>query len=259
MISLCIGTYLERNQKYLDLCIDSILKQNLPIPFEIIVVSSGSYVPHVPKADNIKLIHKPEQTHYPQAMNIAVENSNQDYKYLMCINDDVLFTKNSIVNMLNTMGDNELIMNPISTSDNGWRYHLPLGYIKNGTVVNLPERFYTYEKLQDAFEDIFNNSIPLPRGLFFVPFTPLYCTLIPRIVWNKVGTLDGNFWTGQDDVDYSYRAKLLGIRSVVSLDSFVVHFGGSTATFALTDDIRNRNLAYFLTKWRNHTEIFSWL
>lgn len=259
ILSIVIVTYLERNQKHLDLCLESILKQKIPIDYEIIVVSSGEYIPTVIKADNITHYHAEGRLHYPAGVNFGVEKTSPSSKLLMLCNDDLLFTKGSIMNMVGAMGDNSLILNPISSCDNFWRYILPLEFKKGEETLHFDKRFYTYEDLEPHFSDIFENFISLTRGLIFVPFAPLYCTMIPRGVWNKVGTLDPQYLTGQDDVDYGFRAKLQGIRSAVCLDSFVLHFGGQTADHALDDPIRNHNIAYFTKKWRAYSEIFSWL
>lgn len=258
-LSIVVVTYLEKNQKHLDLCLDTIFKQDLPIDYEIILVSSGEYKPTHVISERIKHFHLDERHHYPEGINYGVSKTDPNSKYLLLANDDLLFSKNSIMNMIMTLGDNELILNPMSTCDNFWRYHTHIQYLKYDKPKELNKRFYLYDELEPDFSDIFNNSVQKEFGLLFVPYCCLYGTLMPRKVWDKVGGLDPAFKTGQDDVDFGYRAKMHGIRSAVCMHAFILHFGGRTADFALDDNHRNYNISYFTKKWRGHSEIFSWL
>ena len=114
----------------------------------------------------------------------------------------------------------------------------------------LIKRFYRYDDLQiETLNSIKNSYSIYPKGLIIQDFVAFYATLIPKKVWDIVGTLDPKFKTGQDDLDYCKRAKKCNIGSFVALSSFVFHFGGVTADEVLNWDIRMANINYFTQKW----------
>ena len=59
-----------------------------------------------------------------------------------------------------------------------------------------------------------------------VAMAPLFCALVPRRVWDQVGTLDEGFQIGMfEDDDFSHRVHQAGFRIVAAEDCFVHHFG----------------------------------
>lgn len=237
---LVIATYLEQNQKYLDECLKSIKNLNYPKELlEIVIVSSGEYTPN---SHGYRNIHKQNQTHYPSAVNIGIA-SLETAEYFFILNDDVILSKNSLINLVSSaLKYPSAIMQPMSTCDNWWRYifAMPLG---------LNNRFYRYEDLVGRFDEI-QNIESKRDGHIIADWVPLYATLISRRIWETVGCLDDNFKTGQDDLDYGFRAKAKGIVCLIDLSAFALHFGGVTADIALTKEIRDENVTYFEGKWQ---------
>lgn len=248
LVSIVVVTYLESNQKYLDLCLKSI--ENLSLPkeaYEVILVSSGEYTPN--KHPVIKeYMHSQGRLHYPEAINWGITHTNPESKYLLILNDDVILTKDSISNMAAVVQDMDVIAGPISNCDNHAKYGLMFGYTKDDVYHPVNKRFYRYEEWPDHVE-MMNMMSQYPPGMFPQQFLCFYCTLIPRKVWNKVGTLDDRFKTGQDDLDYSKRCLQQGVTPIVVLNSLVWHFGGVSADQALTNEIRLENVKYYRQKW----------
>jgi len=241
------ATYLKENDRYLRVAIESVKNQNYD-NYEMILVSSGSHIPQdIPKW--IKHIHHEKQHHYPEAINSGVAQASPDSKYYLIINDDVILTKDSLVNLIHIAGDNEIILNPISNCDNYFKYNLVMGYEKNSDFVPMTKRFYRYDDLNGSFNELMNSKSIYPYGLIAQDFVCFYATLFPKKVWDKLGGLDGEFKTGQDDVDASMRAKQLGIPCGIAINSLIWHYGGATADIALTTDIRRQNIEYFSKKW----------
>ncbi len=244
-VGLCIATYLESNQKYLDECLKSIKNLNFPKELlDVVVVGSGDYIPNT---HGYRSIHRNQQTHYPEACNIGVSSFSADCEYYLLLNDDTILTKNSLIKLLSSASP-DAIYQPISNCDNGWRYQLkmPLG---------LNKRFYRYEQIlehktdtHDPFQKMMDADSLYPQGMIIVDWVPFYATLIPKRIWNFVGPLDPRFKTGQDDIDYGRRAKAKGVPCAINLSSLIWHFGGVTADQVLTDDIRKENIDYFEMK-----------
>lgn len=247
-ISILIVTYLESNQKYLDLCLKSIINLNYPKDcLDILVLSTGDYEP---QTMGYRSIHTDRRHHFPEGVNFGVKFLDKDSKHILILNDDTMLTKNSLLNMVNSIGDHEMIVGPVSNCDNGWLYNLSsIGYLHNGEFKALPKRFYRYEEWVNIADKMIDYDLPAWPGLWLQQWIAFYAVLIPRKVWNKIGELDGNLKTGQDDLDYCMRAQLLKVPVAVCQNALIWHAGGVSADQVLTDEIRNSNLDYFNKKW----------
>lgn len=246
-VTIVCVTYLKENDKYLRLALESV-KNQIFDDYELILVSSGDHVPQdIPKW--VKHLHHKERHHYPEAVNSGFKLADPSSQYFFMMNDDVILTKNSLKNLVMTAGENDILLNPISNCDNGSKYSLVMGHQKHSEFNRLTQRFYRYDDLKDSFESLMSSDSIYPWGLILQDFICFYATLIPRKTWDKLGGLDPQFKTGQDDVDLSFRAKQMGIPAAFVLNSLIWHFGGATADLALTDEIRKSNIEYFSKKW----------
>jgi hypothetical protein len=81
-----------------------------------------------------------------------------------------------------------------------------MGFFKAGNFHFFKDKFYTYEQCEPHFEDMMNADSMYPEGYVNMPYLCSYATLISRECLDRVGLYDENFKTGQDDVDYCYRA-----------------------------------------------------
>lgn len=248
-VSIILVTYLAVNDKYLRVCLDAIDNLNYPKEsLDVVLTSSGEHKPeNLPEW--VTHNHLPERHHFPEAVNSGVACAAKDSKYYMILNDDTIMTKNSLRNLVEVAGDNSIILGPISNCDNQFKYNLFFGYHTKNGVKEMPRRFYRYDDLKDHFDDLMNAQSAYNRGIISQDYLCFYATLIPKKVWERVGEMDPKFKTGQDDLDYSQRAKDLGVPCAVVLDSLIWHFGGATADLALTDEIRKTNIEYFVQKW----------
>ena len=73
--------------------------------------------------------------------------------------------------------------------------------------------------------------------------------VIPRTVFEELGGFDEDFFVSHEDVDLSYRARLLGYRCLYVADSVVRHHGSATlgrvSEFAVFHGQRNLEWVYF--------------
>jgi GT2 family glycosyltransferase len=72
---------------------------------------------------------------------------------------------------------------------------------------------------------------------------------IPRTVFDELGGFDEDFFASHEDVDLSYRARLLGYRCLYVADAIVRHHGSATlgrvSAFAVYHGQRNLEWTYF--------------
>jgi len=250
-ISILVVTYLESNQRYLDLCLKSIINLNYPKELlDVLVLSTGDYEPHTM---GFRTIHTDRHYHYPEACNFGVKHLDKDSTHFLILNDDVILTKNSLRSLVAAAGDVDVIVGPVSNCDNGWKYSIPyIGYMDGGEFKQLTKRFYRYEELAHDADKIMDYNLPVNPGVWRQDYICFYAVLIPRKVWDKLGPLDNNLKTGFDDTDYCHRASLEKIPVIISQDAFVLHFGGVSADIVLTPEIRDYNAEYFKNKWPNY-------
>lgn len=226
------------NRAYVDLALKSI--ENLDYQDkEVILVDSSET--DVPFPDWVKVLKVPHTTGSAVAANEGVKLCDPQAKYLMFCNDDVIFTKDSIKEMVNSLGDNNAIMNAFCNTDTEMYYWADLPF----------PRFYDLDMIKGHEEELMNT--PLQRRVIFqVPFVCFYATLMKIDIWKRLGGLDEKFTSGPDDRDFCMRAAKIGIPSIINLGATIWHAGGKT--IATKDPVavqenRVKNAKYFEEKW----------
>lgn len=262
-VSIIVTSYHPGSRHFLDLCMRSIF--NLIYDnFEVIIVGRGDYLPSYREGDDdgylypgdrnavVKTVAPPHDEPFgcAEGLNYGISWSDPASQYILTCNDDVIFTRDSLKHLVEAAGENDVIINPTSNCDNLGMYSLALGYTQaNGDQVRVQDRQYGFESLEPHASLLMNAVSVYPQGLIVYPCLYFYATLIPRKVWEKVGTFDEQFKTGQDDVDYSWRARRMGVTCAVALNAIVWHFSGASASSTLTTEIREENMRRFIAKW----------
>lgn len=252
-VSIVVTAYLKESKPYLDACIQSLHNLNYPKELLDIVLITPTW--YFPEYENVRRIHPCFGAyHNPIAVNYGFEQSNQNSKYVLMINDDVIMTKNSLMKMVMVAGDNKCILGAISNCDQGGFYDadLPLG---------LNKRQYRLEEIQGQLEAMMNSDLPTsPVRVLRPPTLYLYANLYPRLVWREVrgGTkpdsigFDEGFFTGFDDTDYCIRARNQGVVLGIVTDALVWHMSGVSADVTMGDlksDRRAESEKLFRKKW----------
>lgn len=96
----------------------------------------------------------------------------------------------------------------------------------------------------------------LPRsgdGLIDMAHVSGACMLFPRSTFERLGMLDPVFSRRAEDTDYCFRAKLSGLRVVITPRVFVVHRGGAT----YNGNKETEQLRKFWHKYRNQMALLS--
>lgn len=253
-VSIIVPTWLEKNKKFLDLAIESIKNLNYPKEaLEVIIVGKKSYQPQYEGVTTVA----PDSDYFyaPEGLNFGFRAASKDSEYFFMMNDDVMLTKDSIFRMIQSEKTkfeetgHHSVFNALSPCDNYRLYDVLVGYRSEGKPVFMTKQLYQYEEMAPIKDTLINAQSFYPFGRINMPFLCMFATLIPRSAWELVGEFDENFKTGQDDIDWCFRAQNKGIALVVALDAVIWHFGGITSSETIKNDMRVTNVEYFVKKW----------
>lgn len=247
LVTIIICTYLEQNQKYLDLAFNSINRQTHK-NIEVVLVSSSRSKPVVRCIHPVHKVHSEERWHYPRAVFEGYKQVKENSEFILLLNDDAFMHESCIEDLVNGMGDSEMILNPLSPCSNAAFYYARIGFIdERGMLIPIKQQ-NVYEEIAPYADRIMTHAYRYPPLIFFTTFSPFFCTLIKKKTWDKIGGIDPTFKTGQDDLDFGIRAARMGIRCATLASAFVMHFSGRSASSSLTDEDREFNINYFNQK-----------
>lgn len=209
-------------------CLNSIAKLNYPKnKLEVIVIDNGSkdgskekIIKLFPK---IKLINLKKDIGLPASLNLGIKTSKG--KYIMITNDDIIFEKNSIQNMVNYLEKNINVGvlggkvfykdKPNKLSLSACDFNMYKGEIKGGLAKG------------DKIKWLQSCAI-----------------MIPRTVFNKIGLFDEGYYPLYfDDFDFCLRATKAGLRIIYLKNAIFWHGGGKT-----TQKFPSKNVYYWWYK-----------
>ena len=242
LISILIVTY--NSEEYIGLCLDAIRRNTASPRYEVIVVDNASQDGTVGILEEaarsqpgIRVIGLTQKIGFAAGNNRAAREARGET--IVLLNPDTMVTPGWTERLLHpTRRDSSIgLISPV-TNFAGNEVRINAGYRNRHGM----EAF--------ALEIAKQN-----RGqVLDIPVVPLFCTLIPRSVWNTVGELDESFRIGMfEDDDYSKRVRDAGFRIVTAEDCFVHHFG--KASFAGLEpekykSVFEHNLQLFERKWK---------
>lgn len=238
-VHIAIPHYAPRAD-YISLAVESAVRSKGVTVSVQVVSSSKSGPPEVGSYPNVNVYHQNERLSFSSAVNKALKMAPPQTTHYLVFNDDAILSENALRNMLDSMGEDEIILNPWSNCDKGWLHNddLLLGPNKQ-LVPNMIIEDFSEEELNSLFKyDPVNYTKDKYSGC---NFCALYCTLFPKSVLEKVGFLNENFHNGGEDADFSFRARRLGIISAWTRNAFVYHFGGKTRKSAEDEDYSNHH------------------
>jgi GT2 family glycosyltransferase len=253
-LSIILATYGQQNQKYLDDCLESLSFQSFK-DFEVLLVSSGEYVPAYSswkKYFKIEHLHNHERMHFPEAVHLAYQKTDPSSEYLMLLNDDIILNKNCLHHMMLVVekAGFESVVNPASNCDVGRRYIVDLELEFNHQHYFFSKAQYKYDEIHDQRAVIMEGNYHPSPMLIFTQWVAFYATLMKRSTWEKVGGIDFRYRTGKDDLDFCLRAQKHNIHSTICMHAFALHYSGTTADIFLSDEDREFNEVYFSNKFK---------
>lgn len=239
-VSVLLAHYHEEAQPYLSACLRSLEQQTFQ-DFELIVVWSN----HAPKLSGRvdKEFGSSSRLHFPAAIEKAYELSDPNSEFILLLNDDCIMDKHCLEELVNTAKSApDLIFGPRSNCGPimGF-YDTVVGFMQGDRLFQFPRQF-RYKDVEPYIDSFINDAIKYTPGVFMVPFSPFFCTLMRRSTYEKVGKINSKFRTGADDKEFSDRAAKLGIRCYVVLHASCAHASGVSADLSLTDEDRNFNI-----------------
>lgn len=257
LVSVIIATYLEENDTALDYCIKSLDRQTYE-NIEIILVSSNRTPPSKTSRHPIKTFASDRRLHYPEAVSIGRELVSREAKYIQLLNDDCFLTDRCIETMVNVLGDNRWMLNPMSNCDFGFFHVGCNGFFSEKEFIQLPRQM-TMSDVIPIYERAMTHPIGFPDHVSFTAFSPFYASLMTKEVYDELSGPDPLFQTGLDDLDMSLRGRKIGIRSGIILSAYAIHLSGASATSTLTDENRHFNTEYFKSKHGYYPDFSQWV
>ena len=233
-VTCVVMTHLSENAHYLKACLDSLAAQSRA-PDEVFVISSAESAPeNVPEA--FKIIWDKTLNTSSKKDVFGISIAHPDTTHFWIISDDLVLSPNSLEALLEMDPNGELIQSPMSNNDNGALFftRMPVG------------------PSSDFDEGLVDWTLTLPPTkpiLFFVPWIPFYCIMIPKRVWEHVGPLDERLDVRHNDQDYCYRARIGGVITAVNTGAFALHFGTKTLKKAHNDEEFDEATRVFNSKY----------
>lgn len=227
VLSICIVTYKVRD--LLKGCLDSIY-QNVPRPFEIIVVDNHSADGTVEllRQDypEVRFVENACNEGYTLPMNTALKMARG--RYLVQLNPDTLVPLGSFDNLICFMEDHPEV--GICT---------PRVLNRDGTLQKQCRR--SAGRPWDAFTYFSGLSKRYPKNPRYAGYLLTYlnddefneveavsgsCMVIRRAVIDQIGYLDELFFAYQEDTDFCFRARQAGWKIMYVPTAWITHLGG---------------------------------
>lgn len=214
-ITALITHHINDNDDYLNASIEAALWTR-DIDFELFVISDSEKPPQMVKDPRIQFIWDSKLVGVADKWRECLKLADPEAKLFLSISDDVMISKHLMAGMAEAMGNQKAIMGPLSNCDNGSRYFAQMPFPRKDTL----------ERLGDQMQ-----VVDYPRGqtiLLPQDWIGFYCVMMPKSVIEQVGELDQKMEVRGNDVDFCFRARKLGIPSLIHLGCFGWHAGDRT-------------------------------
>lgn len=264
-LSIIIINYNSR--AVLDDCLESIIQSNFKFNFEVVIVdnnSSESIKQLENKYSNYTFIYNPINSGFAAGNNIGIKRSTG--RNILLLNPDTIVNEDSFDSMISYLDSHEDVgvVGCKIFNKNGELEHSTHSFpnlikeffhgnefIKNfvkyeGTVARF---FRTIVKFK-SFDSYWNHD-----SVREVDHVTGACMMLKRNVVNQVGLLDESFFLYTEEVEWSYRIRKAGYKSIFLPQSSIIHlFGYSTKQRVQKQTInwllveRYRGMLYFFQK-----------
>ncbi len=214
LVSIVILNY--NGEEFLENCINSI-KSNTNGNYEIVVVdnaspdNSGRQI--AVKFPDCKFILNEENVGVPEGLNIGIKNSTG--KFLVLMNNDVKVTERWLDNFFSAYKKyGEALYQPKFVKMNN-----PDILDGTGDMINLFGFGFARDKGQRD-----NN---LHNEIEEISYASGTCMFLSRDIIDKIGYFDQNFFAYHEELDFGWRARLFGYRSLYVPQTIIHHYGSA--------------------------------
>jgi GT2 family glycosyltransferase len=215
-ISVIIPNY--NGRKFLKDCLDSIFASTLK-PQEVIIIDNASADDSIEIISNyfpkVKVIKLKENLGFAKAVNLGLKKATGDYFFIL--NNDAFPGKNCLRELMEVMSSRPEV--DFCATKMVW--------LKNPQIIDSAGIAYSWKGKGYNFGHGKKDGWEFSKQKFVFGASngaAFYrCTLFDR-----VGYLDENFSLVGDDIDFSFRANLLGAKCLYVPKAVVRHAGGGT-------------------------------
>ena len=230
-----------------NLCLQSLERQD--VNKEVIVMDSRPV--KTPMPSWVKHVEIDHSTIAPVAYNNGFKMAASDSTHFLICNDDLVFGKDSIAELLDAIKGYHLIMNAFSNCDIGYYYFTNV-HLKNklGQEVKMNNQMDLKDVI--GFEEELMNYPIQKRIIIPTPYVCFYATIMPRAIWETLGGLEERYVSGPDDRDFCLSAQKIGVKSVTNLAPTTWHFSGKTMAVKDPEVVKKNRAAnneIFKSKW----------
>jgi GT2 family glycosyltransferase len=201
-------------------CVKSLKETVTNVPYEIIIVDDGSkneiqqQLKQWGNKENLHIILKPQNSGFSCTVNEGLKYACG--KYIVLVNNDIIFHDN---NWLSQM------IQTIQSSPNigivGGRLLYPDNTIQHGGMCRVNNYFthkFRYYPADFPEAQKIEDNCTVTGALF----------MIHHNVINDIGYFSEDYFTGYEDLDYCFRARLKGWRVVYCGKACAIHLEGKT-------------------------------
>lgn len=273
ILSIIIVNY--NSAKVLQDCLRSIIIAELPFKYEVSIVDNAST--EVLELDtngfqNIKLNKNEENIGFAAANNIGIKKAKG--KYILLLNPDTIVNENSFQPMIQYLENHDVV------GIIGCKIFNAHGEMERSTH-SFPTLLKEFVHANEFFKSIIGYNSPAAsflKKIFKTKSLESYwahnsikevdhvtgaCMMVKREAIEKVGFLDEAFFLYNEEVEWSYRFKQAGYKSVFLPDSSIIHlFGYSTKQQVQKQTVndllveRYRGMFYFFQKHYGPLKLF---
>ena len=215
-------------------CLDSLFSQDLPVPFEVIVVdnaSSDRSVEMVPQQfPQVTLMVNQENLGFTRANNRAIERASGEY-VLLLNPDTIILGNHTVMDWLSFMDKHQ------DAGASGCRLVFPDGSHQVGdagfrpTLGSVASYALFLSRISPSFKGIYLNyrRLDAPCEVDWVCGADL---LVRRSIIADTGLMDENIFMYADDIEWGCRIRSSGHKVYYLPSLNIIHLQGATAATA---------------------------